>query len=126
MPASSRLYQMTKSVTFPEEDLDAITSAIEEQEEVTGERILPEELVHHTEEPVEALSMSVVPGAEAKRARRRESWGNISGLPGGSRRVRPAAAMRGLEQSWTNRALEPDHAVIGAARFPVGCPRWDR
>ena len=53
-----------QAVGFPEEDLDPIPSAIEKQEEVTGERILAQEFVHHSQEAVEAFSHVGRPGAE--------------------------------------------------------------
>src|SRR5271166_4552763 len=54
-----------QAVWLPEEDLDAIAAAVEEQEEMSGERILPEMLVDHSQEAVEALAH--VGGPRAKK-----------------------------------------------------------
>ena len=53
-----------QAVGLPEEDLDAIAAAVEEQEEMSGERILTKKLVHHSQKPVEAFSHVSRPGAK--------------------------------------------------------------
>jgi hypothetical protein len=65
VPASKSLVRDDQTVRLPEEDLGAIASAIEKQEEMSRKRILTEKVTHHSHDTVEALSH--VGGPRAKK-----------------------------------------------------------
>ena len=48
------LVQNAESVPIPEQDLDPITIAIQEQEQVTGRWVLVKDLLRSTHQPIEA------------------------------------------------------------------------
>ena len=45
-----------QAVSFPDQDLDAVSAAVEEHEQIARLRILPQHFLHQTVQAVEALA----------------------------------------------------------------------
>ena len=70
-PGLESLVPDDEPIAIPQEDLDAIATSIEEEEEVTREGILPKEFPNHALETIESFSHIRRLGAEENCARRR-------------------------------------------------------
>jgi hypothetical protein len=140
-------------ITVPPEQFDAIATPIEKEEEVTRERILPQEFPNHALETIESFSHIRWPGAKENAHRGRElrkhqwsprpelsscpaaliaAWSKPTSTEPLSRTVQPLASsisssvvvLRSMIDTGTNAAALPTDKLLADSSDPDGVI-WD-